>query len=201
MPPSARACRSLSNVMSSSSLARLSCHNGATLTCSMWQALAMSCTLAGPGPGRVTSRPRRTPPLSRRRSAERGPLSSHSLPGALPGESRLLVRLGVVWPTSRLLKLYLSSSSSLYVMRSRAVSALPALYEGLAAVLVLGRLGPAVAVPEPQLPARSLGFLLLPVKSRSPWGLNAGRAGPRGSAGAEVRHQDREARCRGSKDD
>ena len=146
-------------------------------------------TRAGAGPGRVTSRPRRTPPLSRRRSAERGPLSSHSLPGALPGESRLLVRLGVVWPTSRLLKLYLSSSSSLYVMRSRAVSALPALYEGRAAVLVMGRLGPAVPVPDPQLPARSLGFLALPVKSRSPWVLNAGRAGPRGSAKAKMGYQ------------
>ena len=99
------------------------------------------------------------------------------------------MRLGVVWPTSRLLKLYLSSSSSLYVMRSRAVSALPALYEGRAAVLVLVRLGPAVPVPDPQLPARSLGFLALPVKSRSPWGLNAGRTGPRGSANAKMGHQ------------
>ena len=45
---------------------------------------------------------------------ERGPLSSHSLAVPFAGESRLLVRLGVVCPTSRLLKVYLSSSSSLH---------------------------------------------------------------------------------------
>ena len=68
-----------------------------------------------PCPGRFTSSARRTGPLSVRRSPpERGPLSSHSLAVPFAGESRLLVRFGVVCPTSRLLKVYLSSSASLH---------------------------------------------------------------------------------------
>lgn len=68
-----------------------------------------------PCPGRFTSSARRTGPLSVRRSPpERGPLSSHSLAVPFTGESRLLVRFGVVCPTSRLLKVYLSSSASLH---------------------------------------------------------------------------------------
>ena len=70
-------------------------------------------TLAGPG--RFTSSARRTGPLSVRRSPpERGPFSSHSLDVPFAGESRLLVRFGMVCPTSRLLKVYLSSSPSLH---------------------------------------------------------------------------------------
>ena len=70
-------------------------------------------TLAGPG--RFTSSARRTGPFSGRRSPpDRGPFSSHSLAALLAGESRLLVRFGVVCPTSRLLNVYLSSSPSLH---------------------------------------------------------------------------------------